>query len=232
MQTTPSAHKVSAILLAGGIGSRMQSHQSKQFLELQGKPIILYSYELLLTIPEIKEIIIVCLPEYRELFTNPTDKHIAFALPGKRRQDSVYNGLMEASKDSTLICIHDGARPFIDEALVTRVLDAGIKYGAATVGMPIKFTIKQSDKEHFVQSTPDRELIWEIQTPQVIHKDLLLAGFKYANENNLTVTDDTSLVELLGKEVKLIEGSHMNLKITVPSDLIIAENYFSSLQLS
>lgn len=227
MQKTRSFTKVSAILLAGGIGSRMNSQTPKQFLQLAEKPIARYSFDIFSAMSEIDEIIVVCLPEYRDLFEILSDKHLTFALPGERRQDSVYNGLMEASHDSNFICIHDAARPFIDEALVRRALDAGFAHGAATVGMPVKFTVKQSDKHHFVRSTPDRAYIWEIQTPQVIMKDLLHQGFNYANKNHLTVTDDVSLVELLGKEVKLVEGSHINLKITVPTDLMTAQNYLS-----
>lgn len=237
MQKTRLFTKVSAILLAGGIGSRMNSQTPKQFLQLAEKPIARYSFDIFSAMSEIDEIIVVCLPEYRDLFesflhplpnaVSRLNKHLTFALPGERRQDSVYNGLMEASQDSHFICIHDAARPFIDEALVRRALDAGFAHGAATVGMPVKFTVKQSDKHHFVHSTPDRAYIWEIQTPQVIRKDILQEGFNYANKNHLTVTDDVSLVELLGKEVKLVEGSHINLKITVPTDLMIAQNYLS-----
>lgn len=227
MQKTLSSNKISAILLAGGIGTRMNSQKPKQFLHLAEKPIARYSFDIFFAMSEIDEIIVVCLPEYRDLFEVPSNKRLTFAWPGERRQDSVYNGLMKASQDSHFICIHDAARPFIDEALVRRALDAGLIHGAATVGMPVKFTVKQSDKHHFVHSTPDRAYIWEIQTPQVIRKDLLHEGFDYANQNQLTVTDDVSLVELLGKEVKLVEGSHINLKITVPTDLMIAQNYFS-----
>lgn len=226
MQKTHSLTRFSAILLAGGIGSRMNSQIPKQFLQLAEKPISRYSFDIFSAMSEIDEIIVVCLPEYCGLFES-LSKHVTFALPGDRRQDSVYNGLMKVSKNSNFICIHDAARPFIDEELVKRALDAGFAHGAATVGMPVKFTIKQSDEHHFVRSTPDRTYIWEIQTPQVIRKDLLQEGFNYAIENNLTVTDDVSLVELLGKKVKLVEGSHINLKITVPSDLMIAQNYFS-----
>lgn len=218
-------YKISVILLAGGKGSRMQSKQPKQFLQLANKPIACFSFDVFGDMAEIDEIVVVCLPEYRHLFKCPENKSLTFALPGDRRQDSVYNGLMKTSNESDFICIHDGARPFIDQKLVRRALNAGISHGAATVGMPIKFTVKQSDEKQFVQSTPDRSFMWEIQTPQVIKKAYLQAGFNYANEKNLTVPDDVSLVELLGKEVKLVEGSHINLKITVPADLVIAESF-------
>lgn len=212
--------KTSAILLAGGMGSRMQSATPKQFLAINQKPIARYSFELFLEMPQIDEIIVVCPPSFRELFTTSQNKPIKFALPGERRQDSVFNGLQASSHE--LICIHDAARPFIDRDLVLRVLESGQQNGASAAGMPIKFTIKESDSHHFVKNTPDRTHIWEIQTPQVLHRNLLLEGFKYALENNLTVTDDVALAELIGKKVKLVEGYHTNLKITVPSDLNIA----------
>lgn len=213
---------ISAILLAGGLGTRMQASTPKQFLTLKGKPVARHSFDLFLAMPEIHEIIVVCEPEYRHLFQeeNPSKK-IAFASPGSRRQDSVYNGLNAISK-SDFVCIHDSARPFIDRELVVRALNGAVDHGAATVGMPVKFTVKQSDGKDLVHNTPDRSLLWEIQTPQVVDFQLLHKGFQFAIENNLTVTDDVSLVELLKKTVKLVEGCARNIKITVPADLKFA----------
>lgn len=215
---------VSVVFLAGGTGTRMGQSIPKQFLLLNEKPVFYYSLELFLSIPEIKEIIIVCDDAYRTFFTDiPVQgKTIRFANPGSRRQDSVYNGLMQADPQADLICTHDSARPLIDQPLVMRVIDAAYKYGAATVGMPVAFTVKQSNAQQFVSCTMDRSTLWEIQTPQVIRPDLFHEGFRIANEKNLTVTDDVSLVELLQKEVKLVEGSPHNLKITFPKDLELA----------
>jgi 2-C-methyl-D-erythritol 4-phosphate cytidylyltransferase len=212
--------KASAIILAGGMGTRMQSFTPKQFLELDQKPVAIYSFELFLAMPEIDEIVVVCSPNFQKLFTSTQSKSIKFALPGERRQDSVYNGLQSSSHE--LICIHDAARPIINRELVLRVLESGRQNGAAVVGMPIRFTIKEGDIRNFVKNTPNRANIWEIQTPQVLHKTILVEGFKYVLENNLTVTDDVSLAELIGMKVKLVEGAYTNLKLTVPSDLKIA----------
>lgn len=220
--------QTSVILLAGGIGTRMQSIAPKQFLNLNEKPIVCYSFELFLNMPEVDEIIVVCMPDFRNFFSTTSTKPILFALPGKRRQDSVYNGLKESTKE--IICIHDAARPFIDRDLVLRVLEAGKKYGAATVGMPVKFTIKESDSQNFVINTPDRSKIWEIQTPQVLERQTIFKGFEYANSYGLTVTDDVSLAELIKKPVKLVEGSHTNLKITIPADLTIANHLLHSIK--
>lgn len=215
--------KTSVILLAGGVGSRMQNLTPKQFLQLGEKPLVKHSFDLFISLDEIDEIVVICSPDFQHYFENKnTKKHIIFALPGKRRQDSVYNGLLVSSPNNQFICVHDGARPFIDKNLVLRVLHAAQVYQAAAVGMPIKYTVKMSCSQNFVTTTPDRSLIWEIQTPQVIRRDLLIAGFDHAIKNDLTVTDDVSLVEHLGHKVKLVEGSHHNLKITVPEDLTIA----------
>ena len=213
--------KTSAILLAGGMGTRMKSATPKQFLAIDKRPLAIHSFEIFLQMPEIDEIIVVCLPDFRDIFTSISSKHVLFALPGLRRQDSVFNGFQLSTHN--LICIHDAARPFIDKDLVLRVLVAGSQYGAATAALPIKFTIKESDSDNFVTNTPDRNIIWEIQTPQVIHRDILEKGFTHAIENNLTVNDDVSLAELIGMPVKLISGSHSNLKVTVPTDLLIAQ---------
>ncbi len=207
--------RISVILVAGGIGSRMQAPQPKQFLPLHGKPIVRYSLDLFLSMPEISEVILVCHPAYRHFFAND---RVIFALPGERRQDSVYNGLQEV-KNSDFVCIHDSARPNITIDNVREVIEAAKEHGAAALGMPIKFTIKESDADDFVVCTPDRSKIWEIQTPQVIRYDLLNEGFKL---EGLTVTDDVSLVEHLGRPVKLVKGSYSNLKITTKEDLAIA----------
>ncbi|HEV8051966.1 MAG TPA: 2-C-methyl-D-erythritol 4-phosphate cytidylyltransferase [Parachlamydiaceae bacterium] len=221
--------KTSAILLAGGIGQRMHSTTPKQFLVLDQKPVACYSFELFLEMPEIDEIIVVCLEDFRELFNSThSHKQVSFALPGERRQDSVFNGLQAASHD--LICIHDAARPFIDKEIVSNALEAGKQYGAAAIGMPVKFTVKEIDPENFVIKTPDRSNVWEIQTPQVLQRHILTEGFNYANLHKLTVTDDVSLAELIGKPVKLVEGSHINLKMTFPNDLTIANHILKTLK--
>lgn len=220
--------KTSAILLAGGIGSRMQSSIPKQFLELNNKQIALYSFELFHAIKEIDEIVVVCSPDFRPFFKTLSSKQVVFAIQGGRRQDSVFNGLQASSNE--LICIHDSARPFIDQHLVLKVLKVGQQYGAAALGMPIKFTVKEADSENFVTHTPDRAKIWEIQTPQVLHRDILIEGFEFAYQQGITVTDDVSLAELIGKQVKLVEGSHTNLKISVPADLSFANHLTQSVK--
>src|SRR5580693_7600342 len=126
-----------AILLAGGQGSRMNSPVAKQFLELEKKPLILYSFEIFLKAPDIDEVVVVCSPDYQYLFKTDEKKRVTFALPGVRRQDSVYNGLLASSKEATLVCVHDGARPFVTQDAIIRTIEAAKSVGAAAVGMPV-----------------------------------------------------------------------------------------------
>lgn len=222
--------KISAILVAGGVGTRMNSDLPKQFLLLNQKPIARYSFDLLLSFPDIHELIVICAPEYRHFFQDThTEKRVDFALPGKRRQDSVYHGLEIVNSSSEFVLVHDSARPCIDVHCIQRVIDAAILHGAATLGMPVKFTVKESDGNQFVSRTPDRSFVWEIQTPQVIALPALKDAFAHAIAHNLTVTDDVSLVEILNMPVKLVEGLPLNLKITIPEDLAIAENFIKSI---
>jgi 2-C-methyl-D-erythritol 4-phosphate cytidylyltransferase len=216
------ANDTAIILLAGGHGSRFGGDIPKQFIKLEEKPVVFYSLELFLNLEETTEVVIVCSPPYRSLF--PSHPRVSFALPGTRRQDSVFNGIQALKYDPKLVLIHDAARPLITKDIVLKVIEEARLHGAAAVGVPIKFTIKEHTGSHFVQNTLDRSHLWEVQTPQVIRSDLLYKGFQLADEKKLTVTDDVSLVELLKKPVKLVEGSYANLKITTPEDMILAKH--------
>ena len=182
---------VSVILSSGGIGERMQSKIPKQYLTLGDKPIARYSFEIFSEMPEVAEIIIVCDPSYHHIFASESHGiSVKFAEPGKRRQDSVFNGFKMIDKSSKLVCIHDAVRPFITADMARRILHAASETGAATAGMPVKFTVKECQEDGLVKKTLPRSLIWEIQTPQVIKPELLKLGFKMALDKDLTVTDD------------------------------------------
>lgn len=214
---------LAVILLAGGNGSRMQMDVPKQFMCIGGRPLVDYSLKVLCQASNLVEIVVVCSPEYRH-HVDVSDHPITFALPGSRRQDSVYNGLKALKTQPEFVCIHDAARPFITLPLVDRVRVAATLHGAATAAMPVKFTVKESGDDGFVARTPDRARCWEIQTPQIIRYQLLCQGFDHAITHDLTVTDDVSLVELLGALVKLVEGCYHNIKITTQDDLAVAIN--------
>lgn len=213
---------ISVILLAGGKGARMQAAVPKQFLPLKERPIARYSFDVFLELPEVTQIIVVCEETYEPLFQTER-KQVLFASPGKERQDSVFNGLQKVCAEATLVCIHDAARPFIKKTVVRQAFQEAEQYGAAAIAVPVKCTVKRSKDSLFVKETLDRSHLWEMQTPQVIQKNLLEEGFAYLHEHGLTVTDDAALVELLNKPVKLVCGDYSNIKITTPDDLIFAE---------
>jgi len=211
---------VSAILLAGGTGSRMQMAKPKQLIELFGKPLLQHSLELFISMQEIKEIIVVLAAPYRAPFSHFDCK---FAIPGARRQDSVANGFAQIADNAECVIVHDAARPLICKEQVLQLIDEGKKSGAATLAVPVKATIKQTDPEQLVTQTLDRSCLWEIQTPQFLKKELLQQGLAHAEKKELTVTDDVSLAENLGHPVKLVMGAYNNLKITTKEDLPLAE---------
>lgn len=205
---------ISVILLAGGTGARMQASLPKQYLPLKGRPLALHSFDLL---QAYGRVVVVADPAFRHFFNGVAE----FALPGARRQDSVFNGLSLCREE--WILIHDSARPLIGKEEVDQLIEQAKIWGAAALACPVKMTIKQADSQAQVIKTLDRASLWEIQTPQMIHRDILLGGFAKAHQDNLTVTDDVSLAELIGKPVKLVRGSYRNIKITTPEDLTYAE---------
>lgn len=221
-QTHPT---IAVILLAGGHGTRMKSHVPKQFLPLKDKPVALYSYEIFATLPQVVELIVVCEEKYQSLF--PFSHKLKFARPGNRRQDSVFNGFQTASSVD-FICVHDSARPFLIRSDVEQLIAQASIHQAATLAVPVKYTIKESNDENLVVRTPKRSTLWEIQTPQIIKYSLLKKGFENAHQNQLEVSDDVSLVELIGQPVKLVQGSYSNFKITTSEDWALANTLCQS----
>lgn len=211
--------KTSIILLAGGKGSRMGKTEPKQFIYLNHKPLCFYSLECFLSMEEVEEIVVVCDPQYHHYFSHYP---VRFATPGKERHDSVYNGLQAISERAEWVTVHDSVRPFITTSMVKNLLEHGRETGAAAFAMPAKNTLKAVCDKQFVRHTVDRSFIWEIQTPQLLRKEILERGFSHLRQHGLHVTDDVSLAELIGHPVKLVLGSYQNIKITTPEDLDFA----------
>ena len=223
----PTGEKCSFVLLAGGSGSRMKADRPKQFLDLLGKPVLQWDLELLLGIKELDRIVLVIAEEFRTMeFLQPfvdADSRLVFAAPGKERQNSVENGLAGVADDCTLVAIHDAARPLVTRESIDKCFADAAAHDAAVLAVPCKPTIKESNDGEFVLKTLDRSKLWDIQTPQILRPQMLRDGFKNANDKGLAVTDDVSVVELMGKPVKLTVGEYTNLKLTTPEDMIIAE---------
>ena len=218
---------VSAIILAGGKGKRMGKDISKQFILVKDKPIIYYTIKKFSDCKLIDEIILVlpkdeieyCKKEVLEKYSLKVDKIIE---GGKERQDSVYNGL-KALKNSDIVLIHDGARPFVSEKIILEGIENAKKYGAAAPGVMPKDTIKVKDDFSFSKETLKRESLIAIQTPQVFKKDIIVKCHERVRENNVSVTDDTMVVEKYGYKVYLYDGDYTNIKVTTPEDLILCE---------
>lgn len=235
-EKSSSGGDTTAILLAGGVGSRMKADRPKQFLELEGKSVLEHSLALFMCMDEVFSVIIVVEEPFRKRISSTIESlsksvsrggrcEVLFANPGKERQDSVRNGLslVDLSR-TTLVCVHDAARPLVTKENVRAVLQDAREHGAAVLGVPSKATIKESADGSFVLRTIDRSRLWEIQTPQVIRPELLLRGFEKVHRENLTVTDDVSIVEQLGEPVKITMGEYTNIKITTPEDMDIAKS--------
>ncbi|CAK9869225.1 unnamed protein product [Sphagnum jensenii] len=229
-QNTASEPSVSVILLAGGKGKRMGANMPKQYLPLLGQPIALHSFHTFAKMEEIMEIVVVCDPSYRDIFEDAAKTisiPLKFALPGKERQDSVYSGLQEINKLAKLACVHDSARPLVLPKDISKVIKDATAHGAAVLGVPVKATIKEAGDDLFVTRTLDRQLLWEIQTPQVIEPGLLARGFELVKREGFEVTDDVSIVEYLKHPVFITHGSYANLKVTTPDDMLVAERILS-----
>jgi len=220
---------VSVLLLAGGTGSRFGAALPKQFTILGSKRIAHYSLDLFLKSPSISEIIIVCDEEFRGYFYGYTDQRIRFAKAGSTRQGSVNEGLKAISPLSEIVCIHDSARPFVSSEALEKVIEEGSLHRAAVLAVPAKNTVKEVNKDGFVKRTLDRSLLWEMQTPQVLSRELLQKGLSYAEQEEIEVTDDVSLAELLGAAVKIVPSSYRNIKITTPDDMTIATSFWQEI---
>jgi len=216
---------LSAIILAAGQGRRLGLAVLKPLVKIAKLPAIIYSLRTLDKHPRIDEIIVVVNAKnqraIKQLVRKYSFKKIkSFVLGGRLRQDSVYNGLIMVSPESDWVLIHDSARPFIDGETIAKVILAAKKTGSAIVAVKPKATIKFSQKNNIVKETLDRDNLWEVQTPQVFRKELLLQAYrKFGKEK---VTDDASLVEKSGAEVSIVQGSYQNIKITTGEDLLFA----------
>lgn len=218
-----------AIVLAAGQGRRMGTETQKQYLEILGKPVLWYSLEAFQKSEIIDDIIIVvgkgqeeyCKKEIVEKYQIQKVKKIVSG--GAERYHSVWNGLKEL-QESGYVFIHDGARPFVDEEMIKRAYENVLQYKACVVGMPVKDTIKIADSSRFAQETPDRNRVWSVQTPQVFEATIIKNAYEILlKQEDDSVTDDAMVVEkILGKKVKLVQGSYENIKITTPEDLDIA----------
>ena len=213
-----------AVIVAAGTASRMGGID-KVMAPLEGEPMIVRTVRTFQNCDAIKEIVIVTradlIPKISSI-CGKFEKVKAVVVGGKDRAESVRNGLGMLSNKVKLVAVQDGARPLITDAVIDRTVRAAHTYGAAAPAIPVKDTIKVVEGG-IVATTPDRNTLKAIQTPQVFDVDLLKGALKKAAQDGAAITDDCSAVELLGYKVKIVEGDERNIKVTTPMDLKIAE---------
>ncbi|MCL5935184.1 MAG: 2-C-methyl-D-erythritol 4-phosphate cytidylyltransferase, partial [Firmicutes bacterium] len=212
--------RVYAVVAAAGKSTRMGG-VNKQLLPLSGIPVLIRSLYALDRVPEVLGIILVASPdnvlEFREATARwGLEKVIAVVPGGENRQQSVFSGLLAVPFDCEIVLVHDGARPLVTRKEIKDLIAAVVDFGAATLAVPVKDTVKEASPDGFVAGTPDRYKLWLTLTPQGFSFGLLLAAHRLAGEKGVLHTDDASLVEAYGGRVKIVGGSYGNIKITTP----------------
>ncbi|WP_112179231.1 MULTISPECIES: 2-C-methyl-D-erythritol 4-phosphate cytidylyltransferase [Paraliobacillus] len=224
-----------AIVLAAGIGKRMNIGENKQFLNLMDKPLIIHTLTIFENDPCCEAIILVTQQNEQErmqsvLLDYSFTTAITLVTGGRHRQDSVYNGLLAIrpfqETNDFLVFIHDGARPFVTQKYLHELAKRAKENRAALLAVPVTDTIKEKNGDQL--TTLDRSKLWAAQTPQVFQFELIWEAHQKAKETGFVGTDDTSLVERLGYSVCIVEGSYKNIKLTTPEDIKRAEAFLNN----
>lgn len=217
--------KVSVIVPAAGSGSRISGPVKKQFLPLKNKPVLVHTLQRFEHCVDVDEIV-VAVPEESIVETEKLvsryrlHKVHRVLVGGNKRQDSVAYALSKlALKDSDIVLVHDGVRPFIEPRRISQLIKACREFDAAVLAVQPKDTIRRSNGGGFFDQTLDRSALWLVQTPQAFKAGILLKAFERAKKEKFYSTDEAALVERLGIKVKIIEGNYDNIKITTDEDL-------------
>jgi 2-C-methyl-D-erythritol 4-phosphate cytidylyltransferase len=220
---------VVAIIVAGGSGIRMASDIAKQYLLLNGMPILSHTLQKFDAASSVKDVILV-VPfddmdyvkrSIVEKFNISKVSHIRGG--GRKRQDSVKNGLDIINSNNDIVVIHDGARPFISSDLIDVSVEKARLSGALVLGIPAGDTVKSVGDGGYIEKTLSRDHLWLAQTPQVFRADIIKKAYERAYKEGFYGTDDAEVVERMGIKVEMIQGSYDNIKITTPEDLVLGE---------
>ncbi|MCI8554226.1 MAG: 2-C-methyl-D-erythritol 4-phosphate cytidylyltransferase [Clostridiales bacterium] len=228
--------RTAAVVVAAGASSRMGG-VPKQLLPLGGMPVLARSLLALDRASLVDEIVVVAreeemIPFYDICRHYEIGKASLIIRGGATRQQSVIIGASQVREGTDYLAIHDGARPLVRSERVDEVIREACRWKAAAVAVPVKDTVKMADEEGFISATPDRRLLWNVQTPQVFERDLYLEALHTAEREGKDYTDDCQLVERLGTQVKLVHGDYDNIKITTPEDIPMAEGLLKSAALA
>ena len=229
-------NKIGAIVPAAGLGRRFGAGENKSLYEFMGKPLVVWALQALQSVDEIGEIIPVVKEEDVNAAADLVERYkiakVRHIVPGGReRQDSVYNGLRALDKETSIVVIHDGARPLVDGLLIKNSISELDSFDGIVAGVPVKDTIKEVKGKGLedglmVRRTLDRNVLWAIQTPQTFHYAKIREAHCKAHAEGFYATDDAALIEYYGGRVRIIEGSYLNLKITTLEDINIAETLY------
>lgn len=222
------------VIVAAGTGSRMKKDINKQFIKLKNKEIVAHTIEIFYNSENIDDIVVVIREDEEEYFNkNIKEKYgftnIKVAHGGNERQDSVFNGIKMLKKECDVVLIHDGARPFVTDDIIKKSINKANEHNAIVVGVKVKDTIKVVSDNGNIVDTPNRSYLWAVQTPQVFKYDIITKAYEDAYNNNYYGTDDAMLVERIGYNVKMIEGSYNNIKITTQEDLEFGEQILKNI---
>lgn len=224
--------KFAVILPAAGKSSRFSQNRKKVFVELKGRPVWVRTAEQFVNRADVVQTILVVSPDDLEWFKDKFRPNLAFmdievVTGGAERGDSVRNGLARVRADVDFVAVHDAARPLIVKDWIDQVFKAAEQHDAAILATPVTSTLKRVDASQTIEETVSRTNLWAAQTPQVFRRQLLLDA--YARQGNLQPTDEAQLVEQIGRTVKIVTGSPLNIKITTQEDFRVAEHLLDAL---
>jgi len=225
--------KVGAIIPAAGRGKRIGASVPKQFLEIQGRPLLHHTLMVFASCKLIDYVVLVMpradVDEMGEDWLNKYEIVREVVVGGEQRQDSVYNGFNSLEEGTDIVVVHDGVRPFTTPQMIIATVEAAQQHGAAITAIPVSDTVKQA-ADGFVKQTVTRDGLWRVQTPQAFQYGVLQQAFKKAKKDSYYGTDEGSLVEYLGERVKIVPGSELNIKITRKEDLVLGESLLSRIR--
>lgn len=215
----------SAVVVAAGSSTRMG--EDKLRLSLGGKPVLARTLETLNSCAAVDEIIAVTTPEKLDWVAALKEEYCLgklkkIVIGGSTRTQSALAGVSECSREAKIICIHDGARPFVTREIIEDAVHNAVLHFAAAPAVPVKDTVKQGT-DGFASATLDRSTLFAVQTPQAFQADLIKAALTKAVSEDISYSDDCAAAEALGVRTRFSRGSEENIKITTPADLLLAE---------
>lgn len=224
--------KITAIISAAGSGTRMGYDTNKLLIDLKGKTILARTLEQIARIDVISGVVLVIRPEDEQVIrteilprVNMGTRPLIITYGGATREDSTWQGILAAPEDTDIVLTHDGARPFVTDAIINRCIKELLNRNADGVicTVPVKDTIKVINKHGYVETTPKRSTLFAVQTPQVFYRDKLKAAYVNARSEGIFTTDDAQIVEVFGGRIFTVEGSYENIKVTTRDDLLTGQ---------